>query len=327
MPMIRTPGTAGCRLAFMLLLVAVAATAHAEGIIVVGTDDHTGVYYKGGGGLCSLINEGRSEHRMRCRVKSTAGAVDNIDAVRRGERALGFAPAGLALDAYEGSGVFSDRGRFEGLRVVTALNNETVALVVRDDAGIGGIRDLAGQRVNLGSEGSGERAMMEGLMEVLGWVPSEFADARSLSVGEQVDAFCDGELDAIVFVSGHPSRGVRDALDCGGELVPVDGAAVSRMVGNHDQYHSAAIPARTYPAVNRDVATYGVAGLLLSSTNTTRDSVYEVTRALFEHLERFREWHDSFAGMSSTAMVERTRESGIPLHPGAELYLRDNDLW
>lgn len=325
--MSRALRAAGHRCALALLLAAAPIAAQADGIVTVGTDDHTGTYYHGGGGICSLVNEGRSEHRMRCRVTSTSGAIDNIDALRRGERALGFAPASLARDAYQGSGVFADRGEFNGLRVVTALNNETVTLVARDGTGVSGVRDLDGARVNLGTDGSSERALMNALMEILGLLPGDFADARSLPAGDQVEAFCAGELDVALFLTSHPNRAVRDTLDCGGSLVPAEGAGINRMVRDHDQYHNAAIPAGAYAGVSDDVATFSVSALLLSSTNTSRDEIYEVTRALFNNLDRFAEWHDAFAGLDATGMIERTRESGTPLHPGAEMYFREEDLW
>ena len=298
----------------------------ADSIITVGTDDHTGAYYRGGGAICALINEGRAEHRMRCRVTSTAGSTENIDALRAGRWALGFASGDIATDAASGSGVFANRSAFSGLRVVTALNHETVTIVARGDAGIDSVRDLSGQRVNIGAPGSTQRAIMGGLIDVLGWSEEDFEDSRSLTQGEQVSAFCDGELDAVLFVTSHPSRGVGDVLACGGVLVPIEGAAVNRMVGNRDPYSSAAIPAGTYSGENADIPTYSVVTLLLSSTNTSRETVYEVTRALYAGLDRFREWHPAFADLDRTGMIERTRDAGIPLHPGAEMYFEDEGL-
>jgi len=326
----RTHRRTACLRPSLLLAAAAAlalpAGAAAEGIVTVGTDNHTGAYYHGGGGLCALINEGRSEHRMRCRVSSTDGAVDNINALRRGERALGFAPAHLALDAFHGRATFAEQGEFSGLRVVTALGHETVALVAANAADIAEVRDLAGQRVNIGAAGSTQRAMMNGLMNRMGWSAADFADSRALTAAEQVEAFCSGELDAVLFVASHPDRAVRDTLDCGGRLVPVDGPAIDSMVRGHDAFHTAAIAAGSYPGVNEDVPSYSVVALLLSSTNTERSTIFEVTRALYDNIERFRDWHRAFADLETAAMVERTRGLDTPLHPGARMYLERADL-
>lgn len=318
---------AACRCLPLYALLALASPAAlANGVITVGTDDHTGAYYRAGGGICSLVNAGRSEHRMRCRVTSTEGATANIDALRRGRWALGFASGDVARDARQGAGVFGDSGEFSGLRVVTALNHETVTVVARNGAGIDHVRDLAGQRVNVGAADSTQRALMTGLMNTLGWGMSDFADTRTLPQGEQVEAFCDGELDAILFVTSHPSRDVRTSLDCGGSLVPVSGTAINSMINDRDTYTAAAIPGGTYTGENSDIETYSVVTLLLSSTNTARNVIYEVTAAIYEDLDAFRGWHPAFADLAIPGMVGRTRDSGIELHPGAELYFDENDL-
>lgn len=319
--------TSICRcLPLCALLAAGSPAALADSVITVGTDNHTGAYYRAGGGICSLVNAGRSEHRMRCRVTSTDGATANIDALRQGRWALGFASGDVARDARQGSGVFGDTGEFSGLRVVTALNHETVTVVARNGSGIDHIRDLAGQRVNIGAEDSTQRALMTGLMNTLGWGMGDFADTRGLTQGDQVNAFCDGELDAILFVTSHPSRDVRTSLDCGGSLVPVSGTAINSMISDRDTYTSAAIPGGTYPGENSDIETYSVVTLLLSSTNTARSVIHEVTAAIYDGLDEFRGWHPAFADLDITGMVERTRDSGVELHPGAELYFDDNDL-
>ncbi len=316
-----------CRyLSLGLLLFAAPLAVQADSIITVGTDDHTGAYYRGGGGICSLVNASRSEHRMRCRVTSTAGAADNIEALRRGRWELGFASNDIARDALQGSGAFSGDGDFTGLRVVTALDHETVTIVARAAAGVDGVRDLEGLRLNIGPAGSTQRAVLSGLMQVLGWAEGDFADTRSLTQTEQVDAFCNDELDAVMFVSSHPSRDVRDSLRCDGELVAIEGAAVNRMIRDRDTYSSAAIPGGIYDGVTEDVPTYSVVTLLLSATHTDQQTIYEVTRALYEGLADFRGWHAAFEELDTTSMVERTRASGIPLHPGAEAYFEDNDL-
>jgi len=314
----------GCLAALALL--AFQPSAVAQDIIEVGTDDHTGSYYRGGGGICKLINDGRGEHQMRCRITSSPGGVANINALRRGERDLGFADGELARNAIDASGVFADTSEFSGLRIVTALNHQTVTLVARNNSDIGEIRDLRNGRVNIGAEGSSQRAMMTGLMNAFGWSPQDFRDVRQMSRTEQVDAFCAGELDAVLFIASHPNRGIQDTLNCGGTLLSVSGAAINNMIGERDAYTSAAIDASHYDGVNDEITSYSVVTLLLSSTNTDRNTIYEVTSALYDNLSAFRAWHPGFRDLSTEAMAERTRASSIPLHPGTRMYFDENDL-
>lgn len=301
-----------------LLLLALPATAAlARTFVTIGTGDTSGVYYFGGGGLCELVNEGRADHQIRCRVTSTDGSLDNITALRRGERALGFAQSDLALQAYEGRGPFADDGAFSGLRVVAAMHTETVTLVASGDSGIDHVRDLPGHRVSFGETGSGPRASTHALMDALGWVPNDFADVHALSSADQASALCNGEIDAALFIVGHPNNAVRRALECGGTLVPVDGAAIDRLVRGRPYYANTVIAGGTYDGVGRDVPSYGVETLLLSSTNAARGTIREITGALLDGLDGFRGWHRAFDDLEAEAMARGAADSGIPVHPGA----------
>lgn len=298
----------------------------ARQFITIGTGGVNGVPYHAGGGICSLVNAGRSDHQIRCTAKSTSGSIENIDALRRGERDFGFARSDLARQAYDGSGAFAEQGAFGGLRVVAALHPETVTVVARDDADIESLQDLRGQRVNLGPPGSGERASLQVLFDALGWTGDDFPAAAELGIDEQVDALCDDELDAILFVTGHPDNAVRSALRCGGRLVPVGGPAVNRMVGNAEHYNTSVIPGGTYPGTTSDIETYGVASLLLSSTNTSRETVFEVTRAMFKGAGELRGWHRALDDLDAERMARGSRLVGVPLHPGAEMHFGDAGL-
>ncbi len=310
-----------------LALTTVAATAWAaQAFITVGTGNVTGVYYRAGGGVCELVNAGRADHQIRCTVASTAGSVDNINALRQGERAFGFAQADLAQQAYRGAGTFSDTEGFSGLRSVFALHAESVTIVAAPDTGISTVQDLRNQRVNIGPEGSGKRASMRSLMNALGWTDADFAEATDMDAGVQAGALCEGDIDAGVFITGHPHGGVKQALDCGGQLVDVTGPAVNRLVREADYYNSTVIPADAYSGVSREVQTYGVTAMFLSSTNTPRSTVLEVTEAIFQNLDDFAAWHRALADLSPAGMARGTDAIEVPRHPGAQLYYEDNDL-
>jgi len=322
----RTLSATGAALVAVTALAFSGSALGARQFIAIGTGDVTGVPYHGGGAICSMVNAGRSDHQIRCTVKSTSGSIANIDALRRGERDFGFAQSDLAQQARRGSGAFDGLGAFEGLRVVAALHPETITLVARGDADIETVQDLRGKRVNFGPAGSGERATMQSLLDALGWTAQDFSETSDLGVAEQIDALCDGDIDAALLVSGHPNNAVNTALECGSRLVPVRGPAINRLVRNASYYSTTVIPAGTYPGMSEETPTYGVTSLLLSSTNTARQTVFEVTRAMFENVDRFRGWHRAFADLTPERMARGTKVIEVPLHPGAAAVYRNAEL-
>ena len=312
-----TPGRRHRSLAAVLLL-AMSGAAHAAGSFVsITTGDVSGVYYQAGGGICSLVNAGRSDHQIRCTVASSQGSVENIRALRRGERAFGFAQSDLVQQAWRGSGAFGESGAFRGLRTVFALHPETLTLVAHPDADIDSLRELRGKRVNLGPRGSGQTASTQALMDALGWTANDFSQAARLNTPEQVDAFCAGDIDVAVFVTGHPSHAVQETLRCGGSVVPVEGPAINRLVRSAAYYSTSVIPAGVYKGVATEVPSYGVTSLLVSSTNTPQRIVREVARSVFERVGQFRDWHRALATLEPAGMARGTQSVEAPLHPGA----------
>lgn len=298
----------------------------ARAFVTIGTGDVTSVYYQAGGGICDLVNAGRAEHQIRCTVSSSPGAVANIEALRRGERAFGFAPADIVQQAHRGTGIFAGRDPFSGLRVVLSLHAGTVTIVARDGAGIDSVDDLRGKRVGIGPEGSGQRATMSVLMDALGWTREDFALSPELGAPAQATALCEGRIDAAVFVTGHPNNAVEQALACDTRLVPVDGPAIERLVAGSNHYRESVIPGGVYAGEPGDVPTYGVTALLLSSTNTARGTVHQVLRAVLEGMDAFRGWHPALAGLQPAAMARGTVAIGAPLHPGAAMYYAEAEL-
>jgi TRAP transporter TAXI family solute receptor len=313
-------------LAALALTIAASGVWAARAFVTIGTGNVTGVYYRAGGGVCQFVNAGRADHQIRCTVASTPGSVDNINALRRGERDFGFAQADLAQQAYAGSATFADNDRFDGLRSVFALHSETVTVIAGPGTGIASAQDLRGQRVNIGTEGSGQRASMTALMNALGWTRNDFSEATEMGASAQVGALCDGDIDAAVFITGHPHGGVKRGLDCGGQLVDVSGPAINRLVRDAGYYSSTVIPPDAYSDLSREIQTYGVTALLLSSTNTPRATVREITAAVFQNASAFTGWHRALSGLSEAGMARGTDAIAAPRHPGAQLYFEDNDL-
>lgn len=68
-----------------------AAPAQAETFVTIGTGGQTGVYYVVGQSICRLVNRGSSKHDIKCTAPSTGGSIDNINAIKNGDRQMGVA--------------------------------------------------------------------------------------------------------------------------------------------------------------------------------------------------------------------------------------------
>jgi len=300
------------------------AQAQDETFISIGTGGVTGVYYPAGGAICRLVNRDRSEHGIRCGVESTGGSIFNLNAVRSGELEFGVSQSDWQYHAYNGSSDF-EGSAIEELRAVFSLHPEPFTVVARADAGITDFADLQGKRVNIGNPGSGQRGTMDVVMEALGWTLEDFAVASELPPAEQAAALCDNNIDAMIYTVGHPSGAIQEATTaCDTILVNVTGDEIDALIEENPYYRVATIPGGMYRGTDEDVTTFGVGATFVSSAEVSADVVYEVTRAVFENLDQFRELHPALAILDPEQMVEDGNSA--PLHDGAVRYYEEAGL-
>lgn len=302
--------------------IAFTGAASANEFITIGTGGVTGVYYPTGGAICRLVNRDRKEHGIRCSVESTGGSVYNINTIREGELEFGVAQSDWQYHAYNGSSRFEEKGPFEELRAVFSVHPEPFTVVARADAGISGLDDLKGKRVNIGNPGSGQRGTMEVLMEAKGWTTDDFALATELKAAEQSAALCDNQIDAMIYTVGHPSGSIQEATTaCDSVLVTVDGDAVQKLVDDNSFYRTATIPGGMYRGNDNDTNTFGVGATFVTSANVSEDTVYTLVKSVFENFDSFKGLHPAFANLKPEEMVKDGLSA--PLHDGAAKYYKE----
>ena len=177
----------------------------AETFMTIGTGGQTGVYYVVGQSVCRLLNRNSADHGIRCNAPSSGGSVANVNAIRGGEMNMGVVQSDIQYKAYEGVQSFEADGAFSDMRAMFALHGEPLTVVARKDADIASVTDLKGKRVNIGNPGSGQRDTMDVVMGALGWTVDDLALASELGAAEQAAALGDNNIDAMVYVVGHPN--------------------------------------------------------------------------------------------------------------------------
>jgi TRAP transporter TAXI family solute receptor len=290
--------------------------------VVIGTASATGIYYPLGGAICRLLNLEASRHGLRCSEQPSSGSVASIESLRRGRLDLGVVPSDVLADAVAGHGAFRSRGPATDLRVLFAGPDEMLTVVARKELGIRTLAQIRGTRINVGDPGSRQRANLDRVLGALGLGRTDFADVRELPAVEQYRAFCNKELDVIVYSVGHPSGLIHDVTRaCQGVLVDVSGPAIDRMLAGYQEYERVVIPGGTYSANPADVPTFGVRAVVVASPRVSDTIAYEVTRTVFDNIDAFRRLHPAFETLSVAEMVQASGRA--PVHAGAARYYRE----
>jgi TRAP transporter TAXI family solute receptor len=250
----------------------------------------------------------------------TGGSTENVQAVQRGEAALGFTQADVAYVAYR-RGTESDPRPFADLRGVAMLWMNTVHVAVPQASTIETVSELAGRRVAVGTRGSGTETLARIVLESYG-LRYDSVQPAFLSFVQTVDLMRRGELDAAFVVGGLPADALKDlSVDPGVRLLPVPREQVRTMRAQYPFLQPLLVPAGTYRDVG-PVATVGVSSLLICHRGADEDLVYRLTRELFEALPRLHTVHPAVRLVDP----EQAPATPIPLHPGAARYYRQRQI-
>lgn len=292
-----------------------------ETFITIGTGGQTGVYYVVGQSICRLVNRGTAEHNIKCTAPSTGGSIDNINAIKNGDRQMGVAQSDWQFHAYNGTSQF-EGDKFDKLRAVFSVHGEPFTVVARTDAGVKNFDDLKGKRVNIGNPGSGQRATMDVVMNAKGWTLDDFALASELKAAEQAGALGDNKIDAMIYTVGHPAGAIQEATTTtDATLVNVDGDAIAKLVEENPYYAWATIPGGMYKGNDEDTTTFGVKATFVSSSDVPEDVIYQVVKAVFDNFDRFKKLHPAFENLTEEQMIKDGLSA--PLHDGAVKYYKE----
>jgi hypothetical protein len=304
------------------VLAGAASAAAAESALTIGTGSRAGVYFQAGRAICRLLNAAEGASGPTCEAAETAGSIDNLRNVRAGRLQFAIAQSDWQYHAVNGSDRFTGDKADPDLRALFSLHGEAFMLVARRDANIRHLNDLAGKRVNIGNPGSGQRGTMEIVMRAMGWERSTFTLAEELPASQQSMALCHDRVQAMIYIVGIPNDSVAQAVRlCDAIIVEVSGPPIDNLMAKQPFYVPMNVSGGLYAGNPHDVPTFGVTATLVSSAKVDADTVYALTRTVFENLERLRGMHPAFRQLNPQRMIADGLTA--PLHEGARRYYRE----
>jgi TRAP transporter TAXI family solute receptor len=163
---------------------------------------------------------------------------------------------------------------------------------------------------------------MEVVMEALDWTRDDFALVSELDAAEQAAALGDNNIDAMVYVAGHPNGSIQEATTTvDSVIVSGTGDEIDELIEERPYYAKATIPGGIYRGNEEDVQTFGVRATLVTSNQVSDEMVYETVKAVFENFDRFKRLHPAFATLKEEEMI--SEGLSIPLHDGAVRYYKE----
>lgn len=254
----------------------------------------------------------------RIRVAHTEGSVANAFLVDRSKARLGLVQSDVAAAAVSGAGLFATTGPLQRLRAVASLYPEPLHVVVRADAGIQSIAQLAGRRIALGETGSGTRHTAVQVLAAHGLEPGTYTEVFfEGGPGDALEQLAGGELDAMVAVVAAPWRQLsQSASRHQFTIIALESGALDRIIGEVPGLVPLSIPARTYSGQEAPVQTVAATALLVTSTATPDAVVGTVLESLYAAAAV------PGRGVAASRLSRERALAGvtIPLHPAATAF-------
>ncbi|UTR12918.1 TAXI family TRAP transporter solute-binding subunit [Evansella sp. LMS18] len=311
---------------FGLLSLAVLAGCGEEGggneFVTIATASTGGTYYPIGVGMGNLWSE--SLEGVSATGQSSAGSVENIDLLRNGEAQLAILQGLIGAQAYTGQGNFEGNA-YEDLRSISMLWPNVEHFVLMDNQiETGTIADIEGASFSVGPQASGTEQSTLVMMEALGLTKDDI-DPEYLGYDDTISAMRDGRLQGGSLPAGTPVAAITDMYASGvnASVLEVTDEQLDAINDIYNTWYRFVIPGGTYPRVDEDIETIAQPNLLAVAGDMDEDTVYNLTKALYENLDFMYETHNSARDMTLETALDGLP---APLHIGAYRYFEEQGM-
>jgi TRAP transporter TAXI family solute receptor len=299
-----------------VLAVSTAAVA-APTFINILTGGTSGVYYPIGVGLSQLYNSGIKDARVS--VQATKASVENLNLLQAGRGELAFALGDSVDDAWKGVEEAGFKAPLKKLRGIAATYPNYIHIVASQSSGIKSLEDLKGKRISVGAPKSGTELNARAIFKAAGLTYKDMGRVEFLPYAESVELIKNRQLDATLQSSGLGMAAIRDLAS----MMPITFIEIPADVVakiDSEAYQPGVIPAGTYDGQDKDIPTVAITNLLVSHEGVPEDVAYQMTKLMFENLDRLANSHSAAKAIK---LENATKGLPLPLHPGAERYYKE----
>ena len=297
-----------------------ASTSHAAEFINVLTGGTSGVYYPLGVALTQLY--GKVIPDAKTSVQATKASAENLNLLQAGRGEVAFSLGDTFNEAWKGNEDVGFKAPLKKLRTLAAIYPNYIHFLASADSGINSLADLKGKRVSVGAPKSGTELNSRDILKAVGMSYKDLGKVEYLGYSESVELIKNRQLDATLLSSGLGVAAVRDlATAVKIVVIPIPAEVVTKI--GEAAYTTGVIPANTYNGQTTDVPTVTVQNYLVTHEGVPADTVYKMTKVMFENLDAMHAAH-----AASKAINPKTAGIGspVPLHPGAEKYYKEAGL-
>ncbi len=278
-----------------------------------------GSWHPIGGAMGQIIN--KHVEGVRVNVESTGGGVENVRLLGSKQVDIALTIAATALDGYRGAPPYQQV--YSNLRtLVPSFELGYLQMVVLEESSLEWVDDIRGRRVTVGPVGHGSIPRQREIYRKIGMSFEDFTPVY-LPYLESLQALGDGRVDVSIVYNAPPAATIiQFGVTNGFRLLSLHEQHRKALAQKHSYFLPVTIPKSVY-GLGQDTLTVATANVVLVRESLPDELVYQITRALFEHLNDLRAAHPS---MQSFEPQKAVLGQVLPLHPGAQRYFQEMGL-
>ena len=279
------------------------------------TGGESGTYYAFG----SVIAQ-HATNNTGVTVVGLAGNGSQVNVMAMEERLaeLAFCQSDVMAYAYNGTSTFANTGKIVCFSTLGALYVEQVQIVTLNPE-IKTVADLKGKVVSIGATGSGVYFNAIDILGAYGLTEQDIKPTYQ-SFGDSANALKDGKIDAGFIVAGAPTTAITDlATSKKVYLVSLDKEHVDKLIAKSPYYAPATIAKSVYN-LDTDTITVGVGAVVLVRDDIPADTVYAITKDIFDNAPSLVSSHAKYAEVN---LEYGASIKSVPYHPGSAKYFAE----
>jgi len=282
--------------------------------LTIGTASPGGVYLPYGQALAPILTEALG---IPVTAQATQGPDQNILLMESGDAAVGFVTMGVALQAWNGTGGWTNGKEMRSMRALFPMYDTPLHVVALKSSGLDSFANMADKRIGVGPQGGTAGNYVPSIFKVLG-IPVVMRNGAWTLMASQLRS---QQLDVVVGSAGVPLPFIAE-LDAAEPLnfIALGDDQIATIRKAMPELGVSVVPVGTYPSLKADYKTLGLYNFAVARKDLPDDLVYAIVKAFYAN-------HDRMVAAQPSAresvVANLKRNEFLPYHPGAVRYYRE----